>query len=377
MTSDATLDVVALASRLIQFDTVNPPGGEAPCAIFLGDLLDAAGFDVAYHELAPGRSSLVARLGGGGGKPLCLTGHLDVVPLGAAGWSVEPLAGTVQGGRLWGRGSSDMKSGIAAMTVAALAEVERLRSGAGVVLVYTAGEETGCEGVAALAGHPDLLGEAGAIVVGEPSANRPFLGHKGVLWFKAATRGVTAHGSMPEQGVNAVHAAAHAVLRLAAFEFGAAARHPVMGAPTLNVGTIRGGLNVNSVPDACEIGVDLRTVAGMSHADLLDALRAHLGPEVRLEPTVDVEAVWSDPDNAWVRRVFDAVARVTGVRPEPAAASFFTDAGYLVPAYGAPPAVILGPGEPSMAHKTDEWCELAKIHDAVAIYRDLLRGWGG
>jgi hypothetical protein len=102
-----------------------------------------------------------------------------------------------------------------------------------------------------------MRGQAGALVVAEPTTNRPLCGHKGALWLKATTRGVTAHGSMPDKGVNAIYAAARAVGRLEAFDFNVA-RHPVMGAPTLNVGTLHGGLNLNSVPDRAEIGIDIR-----------------------------------------------------------------------------------------------------------------------
>ncbi len=369
------MDAVELAQVLVRFDTVNPPGNETPCARFLGDMLAAAGFTIAYHDLAPGRANLIARLGNSTGKPLCLTGHLDTVPLGAAQWSRQPLAGEISDGRLWGRGSSDMKSGIAAITVAALAEAEALRTGPGVVLVFTAGEETGCDGAFGLAEIPGALGEAGAVLVAEPTANRPLVGHKGALWFHARTKGVTAHGSTPQAGVNAIHAAARAVGKLADFDFNVA-RHPVMGAPTLNVGTIKGGLNVNSVPDAAEIGVDIRTVPGVEHAHLLAHMRAYLGADVSVEPWIDVGPVWSSPDHPWIAQVFAAVERVSGERPRPETATYFTDGGVLHRAYGGPPTVILGPGEPSVMHKTDEWCEVARIGQAVEIYRDLIRGWG-
>lgn len=368
------LDPIALAARLIQFDTINPPGNESPCAAFLGDMLAEAGFRVAYHDFRPGRANLVATLGDGSGKPLCLTGHLDVVPLGTAPWSMPPLEGMVKDGRLWGRGSSDMKSGVAAAVVAALAEIEVVKRGPGVVLVFTAAEETGCEGSAALVEVAGAVGEAGAVVVAEPTANRPFIGHKGALWFKARTKGVTAHGSTPEAGVNAVYAAARAVAKLEGFDF-AAPRHPTMGGATLNVGNIHGGLNVNSVPDACEIGVDIRTVPGLEHARLLEQMRAYLGPDVEVAPFIDVGPIWSDPGHPWLTQVFSAVAETTGATPAVETATFFTDAGYLVPAYGHPPAVVLGPGEPTMAHRTDEWCSVDNIHQATAIYRRLIRDW--
>jgi len=140
-------DPVELTRTLVAFDTINPPGNERPCAEYLGKLLDAAGFAVSYHEFDDTRTSLVARIGGSNDvPPLCFTGHIDTVPLGAAPWSVDPFAGEISDGKLYGRGTSDMKSGVAAFVVACTQLADDLARGPGVVLVITAGEETGCEG---------------------------------------------------------------------------------------------------------------------------------------------------------------------------------------------------------------------------------------
>ena len=170
---------------------------------------------ISLRDRAVGRRSRPSRCSHrrqlrGDKLPIAFTGHTDTVPLGAQPWSVPPHEGLVKEGRLWGRGSSDMKSGVAAFVAAALRHAARLEGTAGVVLYITAGEETGCEGAFALA-RRGMQGQAGALVVAEPTSNRPLCGHKGALWLKATTRGVTAHGSMPDQGVNAVYAAARAV----------------------------------------------------------------------------------------------------------------------------------------------------------------------
>ena len=130
------------------------------------------------------------------------------------------------------------------------------------VLIITAGEETGCTGAAALIrGEAQCCPQVGALVVAEPTGNQLLVGHKGALWLEAVTTGVTAHGSMPEKGVNAVYKAARAVTALQDFDFNFA-RHDVLGNPTLNVGAISGGLNINSVPDRAVIGIDIRTIPG-------------------------------------------------------------------------------------------------------------------
>ena len=369
------LSALELTRALVRFDTINPPGNERPCAKHLGRILEDAGFAVSYHEFAETRTSLVARIGGGAdAKPLCFTGHIDTVPLGAAPWSVDPFAADIADGKLYGRGTSDMKSGVAAFVVAAIGLARELETGPGVVLVITAGEETGCEGAYHLAGLGDVLGDAGAIVVAEPSSNFPFIGHKGALWLKAVASGVTAHGSMPELGVNAIYKAARTISQLEDFDFNVA-RHPVLGKPTLNVGTVHGGMNINSVPDTAEIGIDIRTIPGQDHGGVRTGLESYLGEDVKMETLVDVEAIWTDPDNTWMQEVFAIMAPLLGEEIEARTATYFTDAAALTPAYGGVPTVILGPGEAAMAHQTDEYCVVDRIDQAVDAYVEIAKRW--
>src|SRR5882757_8753554 len=221
-------DAVALTRSLLGFDTVNPPGRERDCARHLGALLEGWGFGIAYHEFADGRTSVIGRAGGSGSKaPLCLTGHIDTVALGVSPWTRDPFAGETDGDRLYGRGSSDMKAGVAAILLAARELARKLPGTPGVVLVLTAAEEGGCIGSQHLA-RTQLLGRAGAMLVGEPTSNYPYVGHKGSIKFHATFKGVSAHGSMPHLGSNAIYKAARAVNALEHFDFGAAA-HPVMG----------------------------------------------------------------------------------------------------------------------------------------------------
>lgn len=363
------IDAVALTQRLVQFDTRNPPGGEAACAEFLAALLQDAGFRVELHGFGPGRVNLVARHGGDGPSAV-FTGHLDTVPLGRAEWSFDPFGGEIDGGRLYGRGATDMKAGVAAMVVAAVAAASEQPDGPPVALVLTGGEETGSDGARALV-ESKVLGEARMLVVGEPTDNRLLAGHKGALWLRACAHGTAAHGSTPHLGDNAIYKSARAALRLEQFEFNIA-RHPVMGMPTLNVGTMAAGENVNSVPDRAEITIDIRTIPGMRHDAVLDQIGFTLGPESDLEVMVDLPPVWSDPRLPGMQRLGEVYRAVTAREPELSSASYFTDASLLTPAFGGPPTVICGPGDPAMAHKTDEYCDVAAITAAVSIYRQLM-----
>jgi len=169
---------VELTQQLVRFKTINPPGDESACAESLATLLEGAGFVVNVVPFGDGRAQLIAQIGGVSGKlPIGFTGHLDTVPLGAQPWSVDPLAAEMVDGKLYGRGSSDMKSGVAAFVSACRALADRLPGSPGVVLLITAGEETGCTGAAALAGGTIGLPQVGASCCGrtdrEPFAGRP------------------------------------------------------------------------------------------------------------------------------------------------------------------------------------------------------------
>ena len=369
-------DSRALTRELLAFNTINPPGMERACARHLGAILEAAGFRVEYHEFAEARTSLIATLGGksGGKPPICFTGHIDTVPLGAKPWSRDAFAGDTDGDRMFGRGATDMKSGIAAFIVAALQAAPEAARGAGLVIVITAGEEIGCEGARFLADRK-LLDRAGAIVVAEPTANYPYVGHKGLAWFEIETEGVTAHGSMPEVGDNAIVKMARVIDDLERFRFPIES-HAVMGKPTLNVGTIRGGLNTNSVPDEARITVDTRTVPGIDHVALCESLRELLAPrKASVRKIVDTPALYTEPDHEWVQEVFDVCQPYVGSRPQPRTITFSTDGADLKRGYGGPPAVILGPGEPQLAHQTDEWCSMERIGQSVEIFRELMARW--
>lgn len=366
-----------LTKKLIGFNTVNPPGQEDECARFVGGLLEGWGFTVKYYAFDHKRSTLVARLKTRKDSlPICFTAHLDTVPLGAAGWSKNPFDAETDRDRLYGRGASDTKSGVAAITVAAQRIATASKGNANLTLIFTAGEETCCEGAYHLAAQPNALGNAGAIVVGEPTSNYPLIGHKGAVRFAIRASGVTAHASTPELGVSAIYKAARAVLKLEQFDFHVQP-HPILGSPTLNVGTISGGQNINSVPDQAIIGVDIRTIPGQDHRDIQDKLQQALGSDVAISVINEAATVASAADDEWIREVFSMTRTVSGEAPVARGATYFTDASVLTAAYGYPPTIVLGPGEPSMAHRTDEYCYGSKIEQSVEIYTLTMKGWCG
>lgn len=367
------LDAVSLTKELIRIPSVNPPGDEERCARFTASVLESIGFKVALHEFGDKRFNLVADLrGSGNGDPIGFTGHFDTVPLGGAEWSHDPFSAEESEGRIYGRGSSDMKAGIAAFIAACATLRNDLEKTAGVQIILTGGEETGCDGAKALGQQVShLIRKLSLLIVGEPTSNYPYVGHKGALWMRGTAHGKTAHGAMPEQGSNAIYKAATAIGKLQHFNM-AETRHPLMGHPTLNVGTIQGGLNVNSVPDKTDFEVDIRTVPGMEHNCLCDQLSRYLGGEIDLSVFVDVPPLSTDSAHAEIRRIFSLCQPFHKDPIECKVVPYFTDGSVLVPLTGEPPTIILGPGEPKVAHKTDEYCNIEKINEAVGLYRSIL-----
>ena len=368
-------DPVELTQTLIRMNTINPPGNEEPAARYLGDLLAKAGLEVSYPRLGENSTGLIARISGRSSKlPLVFTGHLDTVTVGDAPWDSPPHGAKIKNGRLIGRGASDMKSGVAAMAVAALRLAGEPEGQGGVVFIFTAGEETGSEGAVQMKEGGALPHEAGALVVAEPTGNIPLLGHKGALWLECTARGKSAHGSMPDLGDNAIYKAARAAAGLENF-FSSAPAHPQLGKPTVNVGTFTGGSKINMVPDLARFRVDLRSVPGVEHGHLLEEMGRHLGPDIAIERLIDLPGILTPSTDPWINRVLDILERMQGSRPEPGYVNFFTDASVLTPALRNPPTLILGPGEPSQAHQTNEFCVVEKIGRAVEFYLEIARDW--
>jgi succinyl-diaminopimelate desuccinylase len=370
----AAIDPVALTQRLIGFNTINPPGNEADCIEYLAGLLSGLGFETAIHPYRPGRSNLIATLGSNADVPgLCFSGHVDTVPLGQQQWTQDPFAGKAVGDRLYGRGSSDMKAGIAAFIAACSDLARRDWNNRGpLTILLTCGEETGCEGAAAVA-TAHLCKPQTLLVIAEPTSNLPVIGHKGVAWYKATLKGKTAHGSMPHEGINAAVRAAEFVCRLDDVSLGD--EHPHLGRTTMNVGTFHAGLNINSVPDRAEVCLDCRTVPGLDENALRSGISHLLRSDDELEVLLRLGAVWSNHDGHWIKTVIDACRKQLGEQIDWTVAPYFTDAAVLQPAMQTPQTVILGPGHAEIAHKVDEWCSIVRIKDAVEIYRNIVESW--
>jgi len=373
MSMSATPQVLDLLTHLVRGRSV--AGGEGALAQDAAELLDGAGFEVRTPGWEAGRDQLVAR-SGSSSSPLTLTGHLDTVPADPAQWSADPWGAERDGDRVVGRGTSDMKSGVAALLVATAEHARTPHGCRGVQVVLTAGEETGCTGARAL--RREDLATGGPLLVAEPTANRLVPGHKGAHWMRLSAAGRAAHGSAPELGDNAVVRLARAAVAL--HDCTTWQSHPAYGSVTANVGMLTGGVQPNIVPDAAQLLLDVRTVPGVDPEDLRRIVAELAGVGVTVDDHVVlpvVQTALADPFVALAQRALTAAGQDADPRPP---AKFFTDAsvlaGLLSPDGVTPvPTVILGPGEPDQCHVVDEWCSASRVEGAVEVFTALLDGW--
>lgn len=359
-------DPVAIARLLVASPSINPElapsgQGEAQIAEVAADLLTGWGLDTHVVEVAKGRTNVVAELDGAGPK-LLLNGHLDTV--GVQGMSIDPFAARLDGGRLLGRGSCDMKGGVAAL-MAAAARLAAHGPRPNLVVALTADEEHASIGM-------DAFVQAGATadlaVVCEPTSLQVMPAHKGFVWLAASFVGRAAHGSRPEVGVDAIR---HAALYLAtldshAAELRAKAPHSLLGHGSFHAGTIVGGTAESVYPDRCELAIERRTLPTESTATVVAPFRAALKELSRREPHVQgmLEVSLVRPgtevpaDHPLVTGLL-AASESSGVPPMVEGMTAWVDAAFLNQA--GIPAVCYGPGSIEQAHTDDEWIDVREI----------------
>ena len=362
-----------LMSKLVAIDSVNPslvPGGagEAEIAAFVAAWASDAGLEAELLEATPGRPSVVVRARGtGGGRTLLLCGHLDTVTVEGMR---DPHVPRRDGDRLYGRGSYDMKAGVAAALIACR-EAAGLGLAGDVVVAAVADEEHASLGVQeVLAGI-----EADAAVVTEPTELELVVAHKGFVWSEIEISGRAAHGSRPELGIDAILKAGPILTALGELDTRLADRaHPLLGRPSLHASLIRGGEELSSYPARCVLSLERRTLPGETAVDveaelgaLLSACRA-ADPELEAaQRTVLVREPFEQAEDADVVDLVRAAAgEALGAAPPIAGASYWADAAFIASA--GIPTVMLGPGGAG-AHAAEEWVSIA---DTDADARTLL-----
>ncbi|MCI6274214.1 MAG: ArgE/DapE family deacylase [Coriobacteriaceae bacterium] len=405
MTSE---ECVRILRELVRIDTVN--GNERAAAEYLKSVLAEHGIDSTLIPYNDDRASLVAEVSNGSGKTIAISGHLDVVSPGdPSDWSHDPFSGDIEDGVMWGRGTTDMKSGLAAL-VAALIELKEGGGFSGTVrLIATVGEEVGELGSAQLA-REGVMDGVDALLIGEPNNFGVMYAHKGSLNYRLVSKGTAAHASTPDLGSNAIDHLVDAMRLVSERVERAAARasNPVLGSTFHNVTLMRGGVQINSIPDHAEYEANARTIPEYDNAALMNDVRAVVdelnqreGFEISVEVTADQPPVQSNPDSELIQAVIetaqsmeslhpwsivksmsealgeDVSGIIPGITPEtvlaPVTASGTTDAAQFLHGRPGVDLAVWGPGLPMLSHKIDERVPVAQYLDFAKAYSMVLR----
>ncbi len=394
------LDVVETLRELIAIPSVNPMGRDLSGPEFyeyemtarLAELFESLGLPYERHEVESGRENIIARLDqperADDGPILVFEAHQDTVPVD--GMVIDPWQPVVRDGRIYGRGACDIKGGMSAMlaVLSRLAE-ERPATMPNVVMACTINEEHGYSGARALVelwrrGDSQLLPRApDAVVVAEPTGLDVVVAHKGAVRWRCHTRGRAAHSANPQSGSNAVYKMAPVLAALEAYQRDVTRQfpaHPLCGPVTLSVGTIRGGLSVNTVPDQCTIEIDRRVLPGESSQTAYQ----HVIDHIAQWPGVDCSAVEHEPPfldgaslaegaNAALAERLAEAAQACGASGRQIGVPYGTDASQF--AADGVPTVVFGPGSIDQAHTIDEWLPLDELKLATEVlYRFAREG---
>ena len=378
-------EILQLAQELVQSPSVNPPGETRECAEIVSNKLKKDKIDVQIIEGKKGASNVVARLQGKrSGKVLLLNGHLDVVPPGAD-WTGDPFSGEIRDNKIYGRGTCDMKSGIASM-IAAMIGFKRsgIPFNGEILFMGVADEETGSEFGTVYLLQNNIGSNADFAIVGEPTSMRVELGNRGLRWIDVTFRGRSCHAGRPQLGINPIVYAAKFIEAIQSMKFGNRNDAFEISSPTIAVTMVKGGSKINVIPERCDLSIDRRMLPGEKTETVMDELQRMLDPILEEEKGPHAEmkvrpAHW-DPylisrDEQVAQATIKSFKRVTGREPEILAKSACTDGSHLFHLRGIP-AVIFGPGNEYLSHKADECVEIEDIvlatHIYISIFNELL-----
>jgi succinyl-diaminopimelate desuccinylase len=359
--------------RLVTTRSENPPGVEKEVADLTAAMCEELGLKVALHEGEPDRPSVVARWEAPSGPTLGYCSHIDTVPIGDGDlWSRDPLGASIEGRTLHGRGACDAKGPVAsALEAVAILRDAGVELGGTLELELVADEETmGFKGTGYLVDEkiisPDLA------IVGEPTSLRIVRAQRGASWMRVSTKGIATHGSAPERGVSAIRHMAEIVRRLE--EALPDVSHPVLGGPSIGVGTIQGGVKVNIVPASCTIEIDRRSVPGETKETVIESVEAAVDLAREVFPDIDAKVeimFYADPFEVSesarvVQEVAAAVGDAMGGEAELIGFRGASDARFIADT-GAD-VVLCGPGDIALAHTAQESVDVDEVATGALAY---------
>ncbi|MFB6725947.1 M20 family metallopeptidase [Kribbella sp. NPDC056345] len=367
--------LLRVCTALVRATGQNPPGEEAATVAVLDAVGRELGLTVSTTTVEPGRDNISLTVGSGTGPGLLLLGHTDVVPVGA-GWTTDPYGAEIRDGRIYGRGASDMKGGLAA-AVAALAVLRDVELSGPVELAAVVDEEETGKGIRAFV--QDSPREYVGCITAEPTDLQTIIAARGDSYLRVAVHGLAVHASNAEAGANAIYGATAIITEIERLHAELAADpHPLLGPATWSVGQINGGTGGSIVPAECVVIADRRLLPGESPAAVLENLRDRVaalqledrGLSVDLDMPMEMPP-FETPADAELVRITETARRDAGGPDVPLAGwAAACDGGYVDRDLGIP-VVVLGPGSVAQqAHRADESVPIAEL--AVAARAFLL-----
>ena len=385
------MDVVELTQQLVRIPSVNPMGldhTDSPylewrVTEFLEQLFTQQQIPSQRQYVLPKRDNIVALFDPHGAKGanglLLLEAHQDTVPV--TGMIIEPFSGKNEHGKIWGRGSCDIKGGMATMlAVCSRLMKEKPADAPTILMACTINEENGFDGIQHLAeswstGQFPLLDRLpDAAIVAEPTELNVVVAHKGTVRWKCHTTGKAAHSSSPDQGENAFYTMARVLTALEKYAnriCQSEASYPLLTPPSLSVGTIAGGVSVNTVPDHCTIEIDRRLWpnedADAIYQEVIQFIQqeTNLGDRITHDPPYLKSLGLASDNNQSLSQRFIAAVESTGIASHAIGVPFGTNAGTVATA--GIPTIVFGPGSIEQAHTADEWIAIDQLRTAEEI----------
>ncbi len=365
------MDAVELTQELVKIDSRNPGKNEKEVANYIKDFLEGLGQEIEIIEFEKNRASVVCSVGKGDG--LMFNGHIDTVPV-VNNWKEDPFGGKIKGNKIFGLGTSDMKSGVAAM-LSAFSKLSKEKFKRKFLMVFVADEEVGLRGSDyLLEKRKDIFKNVKYGVISEPSDSKLEIAQKGIGELKVVFTGKAAHGSRPWQGENAIYKATAFVEEIKMLIKKLEERKDVvLGSPTMNIGKISGGTKVNIVPDRCEVEIDRRLIPGETSGQVEAELKSIL-KKLKIEGEISWmegsprPALKISKNSKIVKEILKIKNIELSFSPGYTEAElYYTEAGIE--------CVVFGPGKKSVIHAPDEYVEIDCLKETEAVYEKLIRNW--